>query len=186
MIDPDDWGTLQAVWQSRPTETVVDAQFKAEVAQARRRMLVEAGLEALVALGSAAVLVWWADDAQGTAQTVLLVVAAMSLATLLATSLARRRLWRARGSTLASYRRFLAAQAHLGLRLAWLGVIGGPLGLAFGMWLGDRFQFGERLNNIAVVAMAVLMLVTSWLWSLREIRRCRRQLAGLAAADDTE
>jgi hypothetical protein len=179
----DDWSDLQAAWQARPAEPDAVARLEADVQAARRRMQVEAALEAIVSLGSVVVLLWWADGAAEPARSVLLVLAMLGVAMPVVTIWLRRRLWRARGESVAGYRRFLAGQARLGLWFARAGIIGAPAGVLTGLWLAGGVDFGGLPNSPALAWIAGTALLAAWLWTWREARRYRRQLDKLAAAD---
>jgi hypothetical protein len=158
------------------------ARLEADVQAARRRMQLEVALEANVSLGSAGVLLWWGGSAPEPARRVLLGLAVLAVVLQAVTIWLRRRLWRARGQSVASYRRFLSGQARLGLWFARAGLIGAPAGVLTGLWLAGSLDIGHQPRSPALAWIAGAALVAGWLWAWREARRYRRLRDALASA----
>jgi hypothetical protein len=184
--ETDEWTALQQAWQSRGDRPGSHTVYRQNVDREKRRVILEASLEAIVSLSCGAIFVWWAINARGVETYILIVLAVLSIATLAGTVLLRRTLWRAQADTLAGYRSFLRRRAQLGLLFNRLGYTGGPLGLATGLGLGWTFEFQSAvagLSNVSLVLAVIALSAACW-WAMREARKWRRILDQLGP-DDT-
>lgn len=180
--DQDDWADFRQAWSAAPMSAENQDQLRARVQNERRRMVIEAAAEALVAIACMAVFLWWARDTQGIEKIILLTLAAASVATPLVTMGFRRAVWRAKGESVAACRDLLRRQALLGLVFARIGYIGGPFGVLFGVVLGHVSGVGVGLaspTDTVIAVVASVVLVAGWLWALREAGRRRRMVAEL-------
>ena len=177
----DNWSELQAIWLDRPAPEAAElARLRAQVEQERRRMRREVAAERVLALVVAVVLIWWGLAETGVGRLLLHGLAGVTVLMTAATDMLRRHWQRIQGETVASCRQSLRWRARFGLGLAWVGMIGGPLGVGLGLVLG-RVLPGETdgAASTGIVAIGLLVLATGWVWSFREARRCQALLAML-------
>ena len=183
--DLGDWTDLQGVWRSRSEDRETRERFRALAAREKTRLQYEIGGEAALSFFSAAIFTWWATDAEGWARIALFAMSAFSIATLIVTSVMRRSVWRAQADTMEAYRHFLRSRARLGLVLARLGYVGGPLGVAIGVFLAGPLGVRETgVRGLTLIAVASLALIGMCWWSLREARKWRRTLDTLDTRKD--
>jgi hypothetical protein len=177
MQDDNDWAALQRSWQAGQSAPAEPAWLKAAVRREQRRARWEMLAEVLISLGCAVVLASWAGTSRGWTAGILwaLVVAAG--------------ISRGRGDTVTAWRGQLRRQARLGLLLARLGLVGGPLGLVLGLALGtfgDMSQIDRTLARGLIGPVGLVILALGWCWALHEARRHQRTLRTLAAEDQRD
>jgi hypothetical protein len=187
--DSDDWGALEAAWRARSEGPPMSLEeLEARVQRERVRMRLEIALEAAIAVGCGLTLVWWARDLHGATRAMVTTLAIASLALPALVNGLRRRIWRAHGETVVAYRRLLRRQARLGLLLARVGYVGGPLGIGLGLALtrfGDFAALSRNTAaNVTIALVASTALIAGVFWSIREAGRHRRTLAGIAEQED--
>ena len=183
--DQGDWTNLQGAWRAGPEDRETRDRFRDMAAREKKRLQYEIGGEAALSLVSAAIFGWWATDAEGWARIALFAMSGFAMATPIVTSLVRRSVWRAQADTVESYRHFLRRRARLGLVLARLGYIGGPLGVAMGVLLAEPLGVRETgVSGLTLIAVASLALIGMCWWSLREARKWRRTLETLDTLKD--
>ena len=180
--DLSDWMNLQAIWRERSEDRKKLEHFRTLAVREKKRLQYEIAWEAALSIVSAGIFAWWATDARGFSQLALLMLSAFALATPVVTALMRRSVWRAQADTLESYRTFLRRRARLGLLLARLGYIGGPLGVAVGFFLAGNLGIRTPTpGGTGVLALACLVLVALCGWSLLQARKWRLVLKRLEA-----
>lgn len=183
--DQGDWTSLQGAWRARPEDRETRDRFRDMAVREKTRLRYEICGEAALSFVSAAVFAWWATDAEGWARIALFAMSAFSIATLIVTSVMRRSVWRAQADTMESYRHFLRRRARLGLMLARLGYVGGPLGVAIGVLLAEPLGVRETgVRGLTLITVASLALIGMCWWSLREARKWRRTLDTLDTRKD--
>jgi hypothetical protein len=183
--DLNDWTNLQELWRERSDERETLEHFRTLAAREKKRLQYEIVGEASLSIVSALIFLWWAMDARGFSRVTLLGLSAFAIAMPAVTTLVRRSVWRAQADTVESYRHFLRRRARLGLMLARLGYVGGPLGVAMGVLLAEPLGVRETgLRGLTLVAVASLALIGMCWWSLREARKWRRTLETLDTLKD--
>jgi hypothetical protein len=178
--DLNDWTNLQGLWRERPNERETLEHFRALAAREKKRLQYEITAEAALSIVSAAIFAWWATDARGFSQVALLVLSAFAIAMPAVTASVRRSVWRAQTDTLESYRAVLRRRARVGLLLARLGYIGGPLGVAVGFFLAGPLGIRASVpGGTGALIVACLALIAVCWWSLLEARKWRLVLERL-------
>ena len=180
--DLNDWANLQRVWRKQPDDRTKLEHFRTLATREKKRLQYEIAWEAVISIVSASIFAWWATDARGFSQVALLVLSAFAIAMPAVTALMRRSLWRAQADTLESYRTVLRRRARVGLLLARLGYIGGPLGVAVGFLLAGALDIRTPTpGGTGVLIVACLVVVALCGWSLLEARKWRLVLERLHA-----
>ncbi|MGA0055054.1 MAG: hypothetical protein ACO3JI_08500 [Steroidobacteraceae bacterium] len=180
--DLNDWTNLQGLWRERSDERETLEHFRTLAAREKKRLHYEIAAEAALSIVSAAIFVWWATDARGFGRVVLLALSAFAIAMPAVTALVRRSVWRAQADTAESYRNFLHRRARLGLLVARLGYIGGPLGIAVGFLLAGPLGIrASAPGGTGALVVACLAFVAVCGWSLLEARKWRLVLERLDA-----
>lgn len=189
MQDDNDWAALQRSWQAGQSAPAEPAWLKAAVRREQRRARWEMLAEVLISLGCAVVLASWAGTSRGwTAGILWALVVAAGISPVITIRL-RLATWRGRGDTVTAWRGQLRRQARLGLLLARLGLVGGPLGLVLGLALGtfgDMSQIDRTLAHGLIGPVGLVILALGWCWALHEARRHQRTLRTLAAEDERD
>jgi hypothetical protein len=180
--DLDDWTNLQGAWRERPGDRETLGHFRALAAREKKRLQYEIAGEAALSIVSAAVFAWWASDARGFGRVALFALSAFAIAMPAVTALVRRSVWRAQADTVESHRTVLRRRARLGLLLARLGYVGGPLGVAVGFYLAGPLGIRAPVpGGAGVLVVACLAVVAGCGWSLLEARKWRLVLERLDA-----
>ncbi len=180
--DLNDWTNLQELWSERSGERETLEHFRNLAAREKKRLQYEIAAEAALSIVSAAIFVWWAMNARGFGQVVLLALSAFAIAVPAVSALVRRSVWRAQADTAESHRSFLRRRALLGLLFARLGYIGGPLGIAVGFLLAGPLGIHASVpGDTGALVVACLAFVAVCGWSLLEARKWRLVLERLDA-----
>jgi hypothetical protein len=178
----DDWTELQTVWREQPNDREMYNRYILQIMREKRRLQYEMGAEVLLSLISAAIFTWWAYEADAIRRMTFILLAVFSITVPIATFFMRRSLWRAQTDTFASHRIFLYRRARLGLTLARIGLVSGPVGIALGFFLAGTL--GLRVtgtDDTMVLILAGAALTAMYYWSITEARKWRLTLKRLDA-----
>ena len=178
----DDWTELQTVWREQPNDREMYNRYILQIMREKRRLQYEMGAEVLLSLISAAIFTWWAYEADSIRRMTFILLAVFSITVPIATFFMRRSLWCAQTDTFASHRIFLDRRARLGLTLARIGLVSGPVGIALGFFLAGTLGLGVTgTDDTMVLILAGAALTAMYYWSITEARKWRLTLKRLDA-----
>jgi hypothetical protein len=190
MSDPSmDLDELRSVWRGEPAPDAASLQaLRREARVQTRRLYATVIVECLGTVAAAVLFVWLAGGAATAAgRFAYIAVGVLALAVQVWMLWLRRNVLRARAAAPREYLALQAQRSRVALRLAWLALVGGPVGVAIGLALGRWAPSagvaaavdvgGRGTIGLLVLGFAAMLAYAAWV-----VRRERRRLAATERA----
>jgi bacteriorhodopsin len=191
MNDPSmDLDELKSVWRDEPAlDDAASLQaLRREAQRQTRRLYATVAVECAGTAAAIGLFVWLAGGAATNAgRFAYLAIGVLALAVQGWMLWLRRKVLRARAAAPHEYLELQAQRSRVAMRLAWLALIGGPVGVVIGLALG-RWAPSEGaaaaidVGGRSVVGLLVLGFVALLAYAVWVVRRERRRLAATERA----
>jgi hypothetical protein len=191
MNDPSmDLDELKSVWRDEPAlDDAASLQaLRREAQRQTRRLYATVAVECVGTAAAIGLFVWLAGGAATNAgRFAYLAIGVLALAVQGWMLWLRRKVLRARAAAPHEYLELQAQRSRVAMRLAWLALIGGPVGVVIGLALG-RWAPSEAtaaaidVGGRSVVGLLVLGFVAMLAYAAWVVRRERRRLAATERA----
>jgi H+/Cl- antiporter ClcA len=190
MSDPSmDLDELRSVWRDAAGPDAASLQqLRRDAVSQTRRLYAAVALECMGTAVAIVLFVWLAGGAATAAgRLAYLGVGVLALAVQVWMIWLRRQVLRARAAAPREYLALQAQRSRVAVRLAWLALVGGPVGVAIGLVLGRwapsagvaaAVDVGGR-GTIGLLVLGFLAMLAYAAWV---VRRERRRLAATERA----
>ena len=190
MSDPlMDLDGLKSVWRDEEAPDAASLQqLRRDAESQTRRLYAAVALECVGTAAGIVLFVWLASGAATAAgRFAYLAVGALALAVQGWMLWLRRNVLRARAAAPREYLELQAQRSRVAARLAWLALVGGPVGVAIGLALGrwapsEGIAVAVDVSGRGVIGLLVLGFVAMLAYAAWVVRRERRQLASTERA----
>lgn len=191
MNDPSmDLDELKSVWRDEPAlDAAASLQaLRREAQRQTRRLYATVAVECLGTAAAVGLFVWLAGGAATNAgRLAYLAIGMLALAVQGWMLWLRRKVMRARAAAPHEYLELEVQRSRVAMRLAWLALIGGPVGVVIGLALGswapsEGAAVAIDVVGRGVVGLLVLGFVAMLAYATWVVRRERRRLAATERA----
>ena len=190
MSDPSmDLDDLRSVWRDAAGPDAASLQqLRRDAVLQTRRLYAAVALECVGTAAAMVLFVWLAGGAATAAgRLAYLGVGVLALAVQVWMIWLRRKVWRARAAAPREYLELQAQRSRVAMRLAWLALVGGPVGVAIGLVLGrwapsDGVAAAVDVGGRVAIGLLVLGFVAMLAYAVWVVRRERRRLAATERA----
>jgi threonine dehydrogenase-like Zn-dependent dehydrogenase len=190
MSDPSmDLDELRSVWRDTVGPDAASLQqLRRDAVSQTRRLYAAVALECMGTAAAIVLFVWLAGDAATAAgRLAYLGVGVLALTVQVWMIWLRRKVLRARAAAPRDYLVLQAQRSRVAVRLAWLALVGGPVGVAIGLVLGrwapsKGIAVAVDVGGRGAIGLLVLGFVAMLAYAAWVVRRERRRLAATERA----